>query len=92
MRNDAFSLQLRNSLQPRNDAAQHARRRSSAAVIDRSFSPTARQPQMMMINASGALLRSHEIGVRAVWMRQRDVATAIRGSAARTRELALLLD
>jgi hypothetical protein len=64
-------------------------------VIDRSFSQTARQPQMMMINASGAPLRSHEIGVRAVfvsWMRQRDVATAIRRSAARTRELALLLD
>jgi hypothetical protein len=50
MRNDAFSLQPRNSLRLRNDAAQHARRYDTAVTMIAALSPTS----MTMLNACGS--------------------------------------
>jgi hypothetical protein len=53
MRNDAFSLQLRNSLQPRNDAAQHVRVDRWKIQISSGSLAVA---QTATIDASGSML------------------------------------
>jgi len=54
MRNDAFSLQRRNSLRHRNDAAQHARRYDAAMTIIGGRCHHSAATLITMLNASGS--------------------------------------